>query len=63
MNKLTPVFIAAALAISAALAFAQSQMEKGASMQGHDMSGHSVPVFGSPSSKALLAASDCVQSA
>ncbi|MGB3815245.1 MAG: hypothetical protein WA950_18675 [Shinella sp.] len=63
MNKLTPVFIAAALATSVALAFAQSQMEKDDSMQGHDMSDHSTPVSGTSSTKALLATSDGMQRA
>lgn len=37
MNKLTPIFIAGAIVISAALAAAQSQMSKDGPMQGHDM--------------------------
>ncbi|WP_195180342.1 hypothetical protein [Mesorhizobium sp. INR15] len=39
MNKLTPIFIAGALAISAGLAIAQSQMNKDDPMQGHNMLG------------------------
>ena len=41
MNKLTPMFIGGALAISAGLAFAQSQLPEGGNaggMAGHDMS-------------------------
>lgn len=41
MNKLTPIFIAGAIAISAGLAFAQSQLPQdqapASSMEGHDM--------------------------
>lgn len=52
MNRLTPIFIAAALGISAGLAVAQSQMDDKA-MPGHDMSAHSAD---SPSTKAYEAA-------
>lgn len=58
MNKLTPVFIAGALAISAGLAIAQSQMNKDDSMQGHDMAGHSMPASDNPSTKAYVAVND-----
>ncbi|MFP9136052.1 DUF305 domain-containing protein [Devosia sp. XGJD_8] len=40
MNKLTPIFIAGALAISAGLAFAQSQMNTPETTSGH--AGHSM---------------------
>jgi uncharacterized protein (DUF305 family) len=40
MNKLTPIFISAALAISAGLAFAQSQMNTPETTSGH--AGHSM---------------------
>ncbi|MBW4653387.1 MAG: DUF305 domain-containing protein [Kaiparowitsia implicata GSE-PSE-MK54-09C] len=40
MNKLTPIFIAGALAISAGLAFAQSQMNTPEPISGH--AGHSM---------------------
>jgi len=58
MSKLTPIFIAGSLAISAGLATAQSQMNTDDSMQNHDMSGHSMPVSDSPSTKAYKAAND-----
>ena len=53
MNKLTPIFIAGALAISAGLAFAQSQMKddamKGHKMPGMNMSGHTMSASDNPS--------------
>lgn len=58
MNKLTPLFIAGALAISAGLAIAQSQMNKDDTMQGHNMAGHSMPASDNPSTKAYVAAND-----
>ncbi|MEJ5021105.1 DUF305 domain-containing protein [Ochrobactrum vermis] len=58
MNKLTPIFIAGALAISAGLAVAQSQMNKDNTMQGHKMSGHSMPASDNPSTKAYVEAND-----
>ena len=58
MNKLTPIFIAGALAISAGLAVAQSQMNKDNTMQGHNMSGHSMPASDNPSTKAYVEAND-----
>lgn len=58
MNKLTPIFIAGSLAISAGLAVAQSQINKDSSMQGHTMTGHSMPASDNPSTKAYLAAND-----
>lgn len=58
MNKLTPIFIAGALAISAGLAVAQSQMNKDNTMQGHTMSGHSMPASDNPSTKAYVEAND-----
>jgi uncharacterized protein (DUF305 family) len=58
MNKLTPIFIAGALAISAGLAIAQSKMSKDDPMQGHDMTGMEMPASGSPSTKAYLAVND-----
>lgn len=56
MNKLTPVFIAGALAISGGLAIAQSQMDKDNPMQGHDISGHAMPVPDNPSTEAFASA-------
>jgi uncharacterized protein (DUF305 family) len=58
MNKLTPIFIAGSLAISAGLALAQSQMNKDDPMQGHNMPGHSMPASDNPSTKAYIAAND-----
>ncbi len=58
MNKLTPIFIAAALVISAGLAVAQNQMNKDDSMQNHKNAGHSMPVSDSPSTKAYMAVND-----
>jgi len=58
MNKLTPIFIAGAFAISAGLAIAQSQMKKDDTMQGHNMAGHSMPASDTPSTKAYVAAND-----
>lgn len=58
MNKLTPIFIAGSLAISAGLAVAQSQINKDSSMQGHTMTGHSMPASDNPSTNAYMAAND-----
>lgn len=58
MNKITPLFIAGALAISAGLAIAQSQMNKDDTMQGHNMAGHAMPASSNPSTKAYVAAND-----
>ena len=53
MNKLTPIFIAGAIAIAGGLAFAQTQMKTdNNTMQGHDMSGMQTPGSDSPSTKA-----------
>ncbi|ANH08268.1 DUF305 domain-containing protein [Shinella sp. HZN7] len=60
MNKLTPIFIAGALAISAGLVIAQSQMKTGDAMQGHDMSGMAMPASDSPSTKAYAMAMDAM---
>ncbi|WP_157188230.1 hypothetical protein [Nitratireductor pacificus] len=43
MNRLTPIFIAAALAISAGLALAQSRMTLQDGNRGHAAPGHSMP--------------------
>ena len=51
MNKLTPIFIAGAIAVSAGLAVAQNQLNKTDPMPGHTMSGHSMPVSDNPSTK------------
>lgn len=58
MNKLTPIFIASAIAISAGLAIAQKQMNAGNTMQDHDMPGHAMPEADDPSTKAYVAAND-----
>ena len=60
MNKLTPIFIAGALAINAGLAIAQSQMKTGDAMQGRDMSGMKMPAADSPSTKAYTMAMDAM---
>lgn len=39
MNKLTPIFIAGAIAVSTGLAIAQSQLNKGGALPDHDMPG------------------------
>ncbi|ELT51229.1 DUF305 domain-containing protein [Brucella intermedia] len=63
MNKLTPIFIAGAIAISAGLAFAQSQIGTPAQSGGHG--GHGAPASSapasndeSPSTQAFRAAND-----
>jgi uncharacterized protein (DUF305 family) len=56
MHKLTPVFIAGALAISGGLAIAASQSNGGDPMQGHNMSDHAMPVSDNPATEAFVAA-------
>lgn len=58
MNKLTPIFIAGALAISASLAIAQSQMKKDNHMQDHNMPGMNMSASDNPSTKAYIAVND-----
>jgi len=58
VNKLTPIFIAGALAISAGLAIAQRQMNTADPMQGHTMPGMEVSASSNPSTKAYIAAND-----
>lgn len=58
MNKLTPIFIAGALAISASLAIAQSQMKKDNHMQDHNMPGMNMSASDNPSTKAYVAVND-----
>lgn len=61
MNKLTPIFIAGALAVSAGLAIAQNQMNKTNPAQGHNMPGMSdvqMQASDSPSTMAYVAAND-----
>lgn len=58
MNRLTPIFIAGSLAISAGLAIAQGQMNKDDPMQGHTMSGMEMPASANPSTKAYIAANN-----
>ena len=58
MNKLTPIFIAAALAAASGLAIAQSQTEASGGAQGHDMQGHdmtAMPAAGADASPATQA--------
>lgn len=65
MNKLTPIFIAGAMAISAGLAFAQSQMNTPAPTSGH--AGHSMSAPASaaegPSTQAYRLANDKMHAA
>ncbi|MBU1335835.1 MAG: DUF305 domain-containing protein [Alphaproteobacteria bacterium] len=60
MNKLTPIFIAGAIAISAGLAFAQSQMNTPETTSGH--AGHSMSSLATdadgPSTSAYRVAND-----
>ena len=59
MNKLTPIFIAAALAVSGGLALAQNQTGADASMKGHDMSTMTPSTAEqSPATAAYIAAND-----
>jgi uncharacterized protein (DUF305 family) len=60
MNKLTPIFIAGALAVSAGLAFAQSQMNTPETMPGHAGHSMSAPATDAdgPSTQAYRAAND-----
>jgi len=63
MNKLTPIFIGGAIAVSAGLAIAQGQLNKSDPVPDHDMSGmnmsdHSMSAAGSPSTKAFGEAND-----
>ena len=58
MHKLTPIFIGGALAISAGLAIAQSQLNTDTTMQGHDMPGHSMPASENPSTQAYIEANN-----
>ena len=61
MNKLTPIFIAEAIAIAGGLAFAQTQMKTdNNTMQGHDMSGMQTPGSDTPSTKAYETAMDAM---
>lgn len=63
MNKLTPLFIAGSLAISAGLVIAQNQMVKDDPIQGHDMPGMDMsdmraPASGNPFEKAGIGLGD-----
>ena len=61
MNKLTPIFIAGAIAIAGGLAFAQTQMKTdNNTMQGHAMSGMQTPGSDTPSTKAYETAMDAM---
>lgn len=58
MNRLALIPVAGSVAVSAGLATAQGLMNTDDPMQNHDMSGHSMPVSDSPSTKAYIAAND-----
>ncbi|MEN3142898.1 DUF305 domain-containing protein [Ochrobactrum sp. WV_118_8] len=63
MNKLTPIFIAGAIALSAGLALAQTQMNNGQdqNMPGHNMSNMAADAaIDSPSTKAYEQAMDAM---
>lgn len=60
MNKLTPIFIAGAIAVSAGLAIAQSQIAPNNADHGHAMSGHAMPASDNPSTKAFAEANDAM---
>lgn len=60
MNKLTPIFIAGAIAVSAGLAIAQSQIGTNNAEHGHAMSGHAMPASDNPSTKAFAEANDAM---
>lgn len=58
MNRLTPIFLAAAALVAGGLAIVQSQIPDG-TPQGHDMPGMAMPALqgtGSPSTRAYLEA-------
>lgn len=52
MNKLTPIFIAVALAVSAGLVIAQSRLGADGAMPDHAMPGHSMPASGNMATEA-----------
>lgn len=52
MNKLTPIFIAGALAVSVDLTIAQSQMNENSTTHGHAMTGHTMPASDNPAPQA-----------
>ncbi len=58
MNKLTPIFIVSAIAVSAGLAIAQGPVNKETSMPGHTMPGMEMPAADSASTNAYMAAND-----
>lgn len=59
MNRLTPILVAAALAVSAGLALAQKQIAEGnAPMPGHDMTAMAADATASPSAAAYAGAMD-----
>lgn len=58
MHKLTPVFIAGALAISGGLAIAERRGNGGDPMQGHNMSEHAMPVSDDPATEAFVSANN-----
>ena len=66
MNRLTPIFIGGAIAISAGLALAQTQMDNNGAMQGHNMPGMNMQgmdmsAADEPSTKAYMAVMESMQ--
>lgn len=66
MNRLTPIFIGGAIAISVGLALAQTQMENNGAMQGHNMPGMNMQgmdmsAADEPSTKAYMAVMESMQ--
>lgn len=66
MNRLTPIFIGGAIAISVGLALAQTQMDNNGAMQGHNMPGMNMQGMDmsaaeEPSTKAYMAVMESMQ--
>ncbi len=66
MNRLTPIFIGGAIAISVGLALAQTQMDNNGAMQGHNMPGMNMQgmdmsAADEPSTKAYMAVMESMQ--
>jgi uncharacterized protein (DUF305 family) len=66
MNRLTPIFIGGAIAISVGLALAQTQMDNNGVMQGHNMPGMNMQgmdmsAADEPSTKAYMAVMESMQ--
>lgn len=58
MNKLTPIFIAGAIVVSAGLAIAQNQLKTCNAMQSHNMPGPAMSVSDNLPTKAYVAVND-----